>query len=68
MEIAGRLKNVFKQMGQIRWASQRGERLEIQINIGNRKVSEASNNFKGKVDLVRFHVKKYKCTLFWRDV
>lgn len=64
VETAGRLKNVLTQMGQIRWASQRGKRLETHINIGSRKVSEASNNFKGKVDLVRFHVKRTDAPCF----
>ena len=44
-------------------ADQIGERLEIQIYVGNRKVSETSRHFKGQDDMLdmhRFYKKKIK--------
>lgn len=57
-------------------ADQIGERLEIQIYVGNGKVSETSRNFKGQDDILDMHRfnknktkgKNHECTLFWRYV
>lgn len=38
VETAGRLKNVLKQRGQIRWASLRGERLETLLTLEAERV------------------------------
>lgn len=45
-------------------AGQSAEKFEIQIYFGNRRVSEASNNFKGEIDMARFHVKSTNASSF----
>lgn len=56
--------------GRLGGAGQIGERLEVQIYVGNRKVSEVLNNFKGKngmLDMDGFNIKK-RMNIFLRYV